>query len=114
MSTEINSSIYDDTHTWQNANDRVSWERAFTEGNQARRKEALALVLADRATTDQEIRDQLIIKGTPPRQGYEKNDAPTLDEVLITPPPDPGTYPTDFSGSNGEYSGSSTPTLEWF
>jgi hypothetical protein len=111
---EMPNSIYDDTHTWQNANDRVEYERAFTEGNQSRRKEAMALITADRNTPEEMIRERLTIPGTPPRFGYEKNDAPTLDDVLMVTPPDPGTYPTDFSGSYGEYSGSSVPTNEWF
>lgn len=114
MSNEVASSIYDDTHTWQNANDRVAAERVFMEGNQSRRKEAMALITANPVTPEEEIRARLTIPGVPPRFGYVKNDAPVLDEVLNIIPPDPGTYPTDFSGSNGEYSGSSVPTLEWF
>lgn len=111
---DMPNGIYDDTHTWQNANDRVEWERSFAEGNQARRKEALALITADRETPEELIRERLTIPGMPPRFGFQDGSAPTINDVLVVSPPDPGTYPTDFSGSNGEYSGSSTPTLEWF
>lgn len=118
MSIEIANTIYDVVSNsgpfWNNANDRVSAERTFVEGNQSRRKEAMALITANPITPEQEIRERLTIPGIPPRFGYVDNNAPVLDQVLNITPPDPGTYPTDFSGSYGEYSGSDTPKLEWF
>jgi hypothetical protein len=115
---EIASTIYDNTHTWQNMQDRVSYQRAFaTEDNLVSKKMAMAMILANPLTPAEEIREILTVPGVPPKIGYEQGTSPTLDDVFmggIPDPQDPGTYPTDFSGSYGEYSGSDAPKLEWF
>lgn len=108
MPYQLASSQLDDTHTWQNANDRISYERAFTEGDAAQKRCAVALMTADRSTPESFIRSILTVSGVPPRYGY--SDEPlTLDAVFGGGLPSPhinDAAPTDYSGTNAGYTGS--------
>lgn len=89
--------------TWMNANDRVSWERAFQQGTDSTRKMAEAALTADPGTSSDMIRASMTAP-LPVDYGMVKV-SPTLDDVLSTGPsgPVPGHLydraPTDFSGT---------------
>jgi hypothetical protein len=112
----VAQTIYDTTHVWQNMNDRVAFQRAFREGGPEERRMALAALTADPGTPAEEIRQLLIVHGTPPRTGYPLDgDETTVESIFAGAIPDPlGHRATDFSGTQGEITGSSRPTLEWF
>jgi hypothetical protein len=106
---------YDHSHAWQNASDRVSWERTFATGTEGARRMAQAMITANPATPADEIR--LKMTGLPPEAPSDPvKVSPTLEDVLGTrPQPDYGHMydraPTDFSGSPAGYSGSSRSSL---
>lgn len=47
--------LYDDSHCWQNANDRVMFQREFSEPDPARRKIAQAMIASNPLTQGSEI-----------------------------------------------------------
>jgi hypothetical protein len=105
---------YDFTHTWQNANDRVSYERTFKLDPVEQGKIAVALGTADPATPEAQITANLTVPGVPPRFGYR--DTPfTIGDMFTRNLGHMNDFaPTNFSGQLGEFSGSSTPaTPAW-
>lgn len=116
MPWELPDGLLDDTHTWQNANDRVEFQRAFETGIYQKRLMAKALITAYPGTPGEEITQNLTVPGVPDRFGYEQR-AISIDDVFTDQLPDPHLNdgpPTKFSGGNGEYSASSIPSLPWF
>lgn len=108
MPYKLASSIWDNTHTWMNANDRVAAERAFSSGSRADRRMAQALITANPLTPQSQIREEMTVPGVPPRYGYN-DEALTLNDVFGGRLPDPdlnARAPIDFSGGNGGYTGS--------
>lgn len=103
--------------TWMNANDRVSWERAFQQGTDSTRKMAEAALTADPGTSSDMIRAAM----TAPivvQRGMKVS--PGIDMVLGVGPSgyDPGhSYdraPTDFSGTPaGTESGPASSLNAW-
>lgn len=115
---QVADGIYDRSHTWQNANDRVEWERSFTTGSGPTRAMASAMIAANPLTSADEIRAVMTAPPMPAPSGLVKV-SPTLDDVLNTGPmgyTTPGSHlydsaPTDFTGSQGAREGSSIPSL---
>lgn len=108
MPYEIASTIYDNTHTWQNAQDRVAFQRAFATGTLAERRMAQAALTANPLTPEAEIREQMTVASVPPRYGY-RDEALTIDDVFGAGIPRPNIDdkpPSDYSGGNGSYTGS--------
>ena len=81
--------ILDDTHTWQNANDRAMAERAFATGTVEEKKMAVAQMINNPTTSNAEISAQLTLVGVPPRLGYS-HEPPTLEDCFdnLPAPPD--------------------------
>jgi hypothetical protein len=107
---------YDYTKPWyQNANDRVSYERAFQQGTREVQLQAQALMLASPLTPDGLIRDQMTATMETPQFGAVAQVAPTLDEVLAGEWSNSGNLydraPTDFSGTAAGQESSSIPSL---
>jgi hypothetical protein len=75
----------DGTHTWNNANDRVSWQRAFQVGTVAEQLMAQCLMAADPNTPEDVIRDQLTQETVPPRTGYDRTVV-GIDACFTGPP----------------------------
>lgn len=100
MSYQPNTdTVIDDTHTWNNRNDKVDFERAFITGNVEEKLMAVALHCADPSTPEQEIRERLTVPGVPPRLGYNR-EAPTIDDAWQAyQAPDPHSM-MDFSGTS--------------
>jgi len=108
MPYSVASSILDNTHTWQNAEDRVAFQRAFSSGTLAERRMAQAALSANPLTPESEIRDQMIVTSVPPRYGYP-DEALSIDDVFGGGIPSPYIDvrgPNDYSGGNGSYTGS--------
>lgn len=104
MPFSLGDAIYDRTHTWQNTQDRVEFERAFTSGRPAEIRMAVACLTADPLTSEDEIRELLCQPALPPRYGYD-DSAMTIDDVFsISETRDAAV--TDFSGGKGSYTGS--------
>ena len=112
----IQSSIWDQTHAWQNMNDRVEWERVVNQGSLADRRIAQALLTADPATPEAMITEQMTIPGVPNKVGLER--APlTIADIFDGGLPDPhlrDQAPTDYSGGGGSYTGSERGLMSWF
>lgn len=116
MPWNLPDGLLDDTHTWQNAQDRVEFQRAFDEGPYQKRLMAKALITAFPGTPEEEIAQNLTVPGVPDRFGYDQHPVST-DDIFSSELPDPHLAdgpPTKFSGGNGEYSGSDIPSLPWF
>lgn len=108
MPYSIADSILDRTHTWQNAQDRVAFQRAFATGTLAERRMAQAALTANPLTPEAEIREQMTVPGVPSRYGYP-DEALTIDDVFGGGLPRPDIDdkpPSDYSGGNGSYTGS--------
>jgi len=98
---------------WNNANDRVEYQREFSTGQPQRMKIAQAMLSQDPLTPDQEIRQNMTTPSPPPRFGYRTNEL-TITEVLNNDFELAGTHVetslwNDFSGSNGETNSTSRP-----
>ena len=113
-------SIYSDGNyshgaTFQNANDRVMWEQTFAVGTEGQKKMAAAMIASSPATTAEEIRFAMTAPLRTPQRGVKVE--PDLGTVLNVGASGPisghmnDSAPTDFSGSNGSYSGTSMPGL---
>lgn len=105
-----------DHASWQNANDRVMYERTFAQGNREQQLVAQAMICANPETPNDEIRAKMTAQPVP-EFGMEKND-PTLDDVLSGAAFQTGHLydqsPTDFSGSNASTEASSVPSLPYW
>lgn len=109
---------YDYTQPWyNNANDRVSYERAFQQPDRAKQLEAQALMCALPTTPNEYIREQMTAPMYTPQFGAMAVTSPTLDDVLDGNISGAGNLndraPTDFSGTNGEINSSSVPSLPY-
>jgi hypothetical protein len=107
---------YDYTQPWyNNANDRVSYERAFQQPDRAKQLEAQALMCALPTTPNEFIREQMTAPMYTPQFGAMAQTSPTLDDVLAGQFSNAGNLvdraPTDFSGSTAGQESSSIPSL---
>lgn len=103
--------VYDHSSNWRSTEDRVAYQRAFSEGSGEQRKIALALLTANPETPEADITANLTVAGVPPRFGYQ--DTPVVIEDMFSR--NLGHVndfaPTNFSGQQGSYSGTSGPAL---
>jgi hypothetical protein len=117
MPTPIDAStVYDDTHTWQNVQDRVSAERVLLRSPEEEQLMSQALACADRSMPEDVIRANMTFMEPPPLYGYEDQRAvpPGIDYVFSSRLPDGHLNdhtPSDFSGTNAGIKSSSVPGL---
>lgn len=113
MPVPVADTIYDYTHTWHSANDRVSYERAFLQGDFEDKQIAQALIVADPSTSNAEISRKMTVPLEKPVRG--KSEQLTVEDVINQnyekDPHINDMHTTDFSGSTSGYSGSSFPSL---
>lgn len=106
---------YDSSDVWGSAtNDRVMWERTFATGSDEARKISQAMITANMATPNAEIRAKMTAL-PPPAPSAPRKVSPTLDDVLsVGPKADPvlnSRTATDFSGTNAGRDGTAQPSL---
>lgn len=117
MSYRIPDAVYDAglTYAWQNANDRVSFQRAFDEGGVQDKKMSQALITASPVTSNVEIQVNMNTPEIPPRFGYD--DEPlTIQRVLGDELYNEGSRVNtrvwnDYSDVNSEINSSSLPSI---
>ena len=111
MPIQFPDGVYDRTHAWQNASDRVDYERTVSQDPIETAKIMSALVTADPSTPDAVIQESMT---APPAIQLSPREPLT---VMGCFGPDPGqghindTAPTNFSGRKGEFQGSSVPSM---
>lgn len=115
MGYVLASTVYDagTNFAWQNAHDRVSYQRAFEQGSTQDRKVAQALISANVTTPNIEIRVNM---SQPPvvELDHPVNIPPTIDDILANDINFNAKHlndsaATDFSGSNGSYGATERP-----
>jgi hypothetical protein len=115
MGFRIPETVYDAgaTYSWQNANDRVSYQRAFNEGGGEQKRIAQAFLSANPDTPNIEIQVNMNQPNLPNRFGYDTTP-PTIESVLGNEL-DPNNVDrrawNDFSGTDSSYSGTDLPSL---
>ena len=119
---QVADSIYDYTKPWwNNANDRVMYERSFQQGTREQQLEAIALICADATTRNREIRQELSAPMRTPIYGA-MNMSPTIDDIVSLRKNDPcsqsghlrDVQPTDFSGTPAGQEASSFPSIPFY
>lgn len=97
---------YDYTHPfWNNANDRVAWDRAINSDKLEERKMGIALVFADPGTPNTLIANKMTAWRIPPRFGYDTEQPGIVDVVELSGDENIG-HEGDFYASN--YTGQKT------
>lgn len=113
MPWSIADSIYDGTHTWQNANDRVEFEHAFKQDPRQQKLMAQAEATADPGYPEAMIREYMTA-GAPADAGPARPQ-PTIESVLSGEALQPNRLydraPTDFSGTPAGMEASTTPAI---
>ncbi len=115
MGYRLPDTIYDSgvNAQWQNANDRVAYQRAFNEGNGEQKRIAQALLTANPQTANIEIQRNMNVPNMPSRFGYD--DTPLTLPQVLGGEMDPNNVDqrawNDFSGSDSSYSGTDIPSL---
>ncbi len=115
MGYRIPNTVYDSgvNAQWQNANDRVAYQRAFNEGDGEQKRIAQALLTANPLTANIEIQHNMTTQGFPPRFGYD--DTPLTLPQVLGDELDPNNVDrrawNDFSGTDSSYSGTDLPSL---
>jgi len=118
INPDLPDTRYDYTHPWwQNANDRVAYERAFALGDFEERQVAQAMLSSNPSVPDAVIRaGNANAARVPSRFGYN------MEEISISDILDNGarinshiddSHTTDFTGRNAETNGSSRPGIYW-
>jgi hypothetical protein len=110
---QLPDTVYDNTHTWQNANDRVSFQRSFSLDPGEAAKSVAALTYADPAVPNEYIRETLTAPITAERDMVVDRTPPGAMEMFG---PAPGGHandfgPTNFSGKQSPFSGTGTPAM---
>ena len=103
---------------WNNLNEKVAYERMFAEGQPQKQRIAQAMISANPLTPRAEIKQNMIVKGTPPRFGY-RTDELTITDVIDHDYADHENAKyeqnhrlwNDFSGSDGEINSTDRPYL---
>lgn len=117
MSYRLPDTVYDAglTYAWQNANDRVSYQRSFDEGTIQDKKMSQALLTANPNTPNIEIQVNMNTPQVPARFGY--NDEPlTIERVLGDELYNEGSRTNtrvwnDYSDVNSEINSTSLPSI---
>lgn len=115
MGYRLPDTLYDAgiNYVWQNANDRVSYQRAFNEGNGEQRRIAQARLVANPQTANIEIQRNMNEPDLPSRFGYDREQL-TIEQILGNEM-DPNNVDrrawNDFSGTDSSYSGTNVPSL---
>lgn len=110
---QLPDGIYDNTHTWMNASDRVSYERAFVLDPVEQGKIEQALVTADPAMPNQMI--QMNMEAAPSVFAPATHEPITVEDCFSRDLGHINDYaPTNFSGKLSEFSGSSVPSMPPF
>jgi hypothetical protein len=91
--------IKDNTHTWNNRNDQVEFERAFYTGSVEEQLMAIALHCANPLTPEKEIRQRLTVPGVPSRLGYNRVEPGIGEAFAGYQAPDPHSM-MDYSGKS--------------
>ena len=117
MGYRIPETVYDAglTYAWQNANDRVSFQRAFDEGTAQDQKMSQALIVASPLTANVEIQYNMNHPKIPPKYGYG-HEPLTVGDVIRDDLHEQDSYISsrvwnDYSDSNGEINSSDVPTI---
>lgn len=99
---------------WQNTNDQVSASRSFNLDPIEQQKISIALQCADPNTPEAAIQERLTVPGVPPRFGY-RDQQYGIDDMFSRDLGHVNDYaPSNFSGTQGEFTGTSTPaTPAW-
>jgi len=100
---------------WNNLNDKVAYERMFAEGLPQKMRIAQAMISQNPLTPNDEIRQNMTVRGTTPKQGYPISEL-TISQVLNQEYPGPQdrvntTLWNDFSDSNGETNATERPGI---
>lgn len=111
------STVYDAdvNYHWQNANDRVAYQREFEQGDFEDKQCAWALLTANPQTPKIEIRENLNQPMSPDRFGYD-NDQLTITDIIKGRIADSRSHvadyhTTDFSGKVSGKESSEVPSL---
>jgi hypothetical protein len=114
---KVASTVYDAdvNYHWQNANDRVSYQREFFTGTYEQRLCAQALMTANPETPNEEISANLDNPYVPDRFGYDDNQI-TIHDILDGPLAESRSHvadyhTTDFSGKVSGRDGSEVNSL---
>lgn len=117
MGYRIPDTVYDAglTYAWQNASDRVSFQRAFDEGGPQDQKMSQALITASPLTTNVEIQYNMNQPKIPPKAGYDREPL-TVTDVLENDLIEEGSGTNtrvwnDYSDVNSEINSSSIPSI---
>jgi hypothetical protein len=113
MQPQLADTRYNYTSPWyNNANDRVAWERAFLQGDFEDRQMAQAMITQNPSTPNAEIRTKMTVSGTPSRFGYNDTQKSITDVLEVEPDPHINDmHTTDFSGTTSGKIASSIPSL---
>jgi hypothetical protein len=113
MPTPIDpNTVYDNSHTWQNADERVQAEKVFLRSPEEEQRMQQAMATADPSMPEAVIQENMTNGYVPPLYGYDPTQ-PTID-MMFGGMPDPhmnDAHPTDFSGTNAGIQSSSTPSM---
>jgi hypothetical protein len=101
--------VYDRTHTWQNANDRVEYERTVSQDPIETAKIMSALATADPSMPDAVIQESMTALPSVP---LAPSEPVTVMECFGRDLGHVNDYaPTNFSGKQSQFSGSSIPSM---
>lgn len=82
MSWRIPDGVLDDTHAWNNENDRIEFLKAFQSNSAEEQKMAVALMSADPSTPERDIRRNLsVAPGTNRPWSEVDRSEPTLNDA---------------------------------
>jgi hypothetical protein len=113
MQPVLADTTYDYTKPWyNNANDRVAWEREFLQGDFERRQMAQAMITQNPFTSGEEIREKMTVRGVPSRFGYDDTQKSITDVLDVEADPHINDmHTTDFSGTASGKIATSIPSL---
>lgn len=112
MPIQMPDGWYDYTHGYQNANDRVEYERTVSQDPVEVAKISAALTTADPSVPNMEIQDALSVHGTPPTQGYDRTPLGVDACFGGQTAPNVNDYaPTNFSGRQSQFQGTGLPSM---
>lgn len=120
VSTEYGRGLqygYDIYPWWNNLNDKVAYERMFATGRGQEMRVAQAMISQNPLTSRAEIRDNMTVRGTPPRTGYPSDEL-TITQVLDRDYPQAGdrvntSLWNEFDDTNSETNATSRPGIFW-
>lgn len=115
--SNLPDTTYDYTKPWfNNANDRVAYERAFVSGSFEDKQMAQAMLTSLPSTTDAEITLKMTVSSAPDRFGYNRQEMGIRDIVnndFGFPGHVDDSHTTDFSGRVSNIESTSRPGIFW-